>query len=120
VTDSALAQLDATGERRFEPEVYCVRAQVLLAAAACGGGDRGTEAKACYGRAIAAARRQSARTYELRAALGLARLWQRERRCRDARQLLAPLVATFTDGVVTADLASATALLAEPGGAARY
>lgn len=118
VTDSALVQLDATGERRFDPEVYCVRAQVLLAVAACGGGDRGAEAKACYGRAIAAARRQSARTYELRAALGLARLWQREKRCADARQLLAPLVATFTDGVRTADLETAALLLGELGGSA--
>lgn len=115
VADSAVAQLEATGERRFEPEVYDVRAQVLLKVAARDGGDRCAEAKACYGRAIAAARRQSARTYELRAALGLARLWQSEARQADARQLLLPLVATFDDGVLTADLAAVRTLLAELG-----
>lgn len=114
LADSAVAQLEATGERRFEPEVYCVRAEVLLAAARAGA-DRGAEAKACYGRAIAAARAQSARTYELRAALGLARLWRREGRAADVRQLLMPLVSSFTDGVATVDLVAARALIAEVG-----
>ncbi len=111
LADEALLQLEATGERRFAPEVHCVRAELLQAAGERCGADRGAEAKACYGRAIAEARRQSARTFELRAALGLSRLWSEQGRAAEARRLLAPLVDSFDDGVVTADLEAAQALL---------
>lgn len=111
LADEALALLLATGERRFDPEVHCVRAEVLLAVAERTDTDRGAEAKACYGRAIADARRQSARTFELRAALGLARLWHREGRAAEARRLLAPLLSTFDDGVVTPDMQAARAFV---------
>ena len=57
------------------------------------------------------ARRQEAKTFELRAATSLARLWQRQGKCDAARALLAPLYAWFTEGFDTGDLVAARTLL---------
>ena len=58
-------------------------------------------------------RRRSAKTYELRAATSLARLWGEQGRRTEARELLAPVYGWFTEGFDTADLKEAAALLAE-------
>jgi predicted ATPase len=65
------------------------------------------------GRALALARRQQAKSRELRAALSLARLWQRQGKRQAAYDLLAPIYDWFTEGFDTADLQDARALLAE-------
>jgi predicted ATPase len=57
------------------------------------------------------ARRQQARSLELRAAMSLARLWERQGKRTDARELLAPVYGWFTEGFDTADLQEAKALL---------
>jgi len=62
-------------------------------------------------RALDVARRQEAKSLELRAAMSLSRLWQRQGKCAEARQLLADIYGWFTEGFDTADLQEAKALL---------
>jgi predicted ATPase len=65
----------------------------------------------CFRQALAIARRQQAKSWELRAAMSLARLWQRQGKRADARQLLAEIYGWFTEGFDTTDLQEAKALL---------
>ena len=69
------------------------------------------EAEACFGRAIEIARRQQAKSWELRAVVSLARLWRDQGQFRQARELLAPVYDWFTEGFDTPDLQDAKALL---------
>jgi predicted ATPase len=71
------------------------------------------QAEAHFEQALEVARCQQARSYELRAAMSLSRLWQRQGRCVEARELLAPIYGWFTEGFDTADLCDARALLEE-------
>ena len=66
--------------------------------------------------ALATAREQGARGYELRAATSLARLWREQGRRGEARDLLAPVYVWFTEGFDTADLKEARTLLSELDG----
>ena len=74
------------------------------------------EAETWLQRALDVARRQEAKSLELRAAMSLARLWQQQGRCAEARDLLAPIYGWFTEGFDTADLQEAKTLLEELGG----
>jgi predicted ATPase len=76
-------------------------------------GDAVEEAEALFNQSLEIARRQEAKTFELRAATSLARLWQRQGKRDAARDLLAPVYAWFTEGFDTRDLKDANALLAE-------
>ena len=67
----------------------------------------------CFETAIATARQQGARTWELRAAMSLARLWRDQGKVQQARELLAPVCGWFTEGFDTRDLKEAKALLEE-------
>ncbi len=69
------------------------------------------EAEACFHKAIAIAQKQEAKSWELRAATSLARLWQQQGKNAEARDLLAPVYNWFTEGFDTADLKDARALL---------
>ena len=69
--------------------------------------------QASFEKAIAVARRQSAKLYELRAASSLARLWRDQGKRDEARDLLAPVYDWFTEGFDTLDLKEAKALLDE-------
>ena len=71
------------------------------------------EAEACFLKAIEIARKQRAKSLELRAATSLARLWQQEGKKDEARQVLAEIYHWFTEGFDTADLQEAKALLKE-------
>jgi hypothetical protein len=69
------------------------------------------EAEACFHEAIEIARRQSAKSLELRAVLSVSRLWQRQGKKKKARQLLAEIYGWFTEGFDTPDLQEAKVLL---------
>ena len=77
-----------------------------------GAGTSPAAAETCFQQALQVARRQQARWWELRAAMSLSRLWQRQGKRAEARELLAPLYGWFTEGFDTADLQEAKALLA--------
>jgi predicted ATPase len=72
-----------------------------------------TEAETYFHRALNIARQQQAKSLELRAATSLSRLWQRQGRHAEARQLLAEIYDWFTEGFDTADLQETKALLEE-------
>jgi predicted ATPase len=71
------------------------------------------QAEACFQQALTVARRQQAKSWELRAAMSLSRLWQCQGKRAEAYDLLAPISGWFTEGFDTADLQEAKDLLAE-------
>ena len=75
--------------------------------------DRGPSSTAVFHHALAVARHQQAKSLELRAAMSLSRLWQRQGKRAEARELLAPIYGWFTEGFDTPDLQEAKALLEE-------
>ena len=75
-----------------------------------------SQAERCFQQALAVARAQQAKAFELRAALSLSRLWQQQGEQTAARELLAPIYGWFTEGFDTADLQEAKTLLEELGG----
>jgi len=103
--DEALSLAEATGGCFWEAELYRLKGETLL--------EKGeeAEAEACFEQALAVARRQQARSWELRAAMSLGRLWQRQGKWEEARQLLKPIYDWFSEGFGTADLQEARALL---------
>jgi predicted ATPase len=105
----ALEAIHTTGERRWEAEIYRLKGQLLLAPAA----EHDDEADACFQQALMVARRQQAKLLELRAAIGLSRLWQRQGKGVEAQQLLGTVYGWFTEGFATADLQEAKVLLVE-------
>lgn len=108
--DEALAVAEGTGERWPEAELYRLRGQ-LLAALPDG---RPDEVSAAFEHAIEIARRQSAKSWELRAATGLARLWRDQGKPADAHTLLVPVNEWFSEGFETPDLREAKAFLDTP------
>jgi predicted ATPase len=105
----ALATVAQSAARWWEAELHRLRGELLLQSAVAQAG----EAEACVQQALAVARRQQAKSLELRAAMSLARLWQRQGKRNKARELLAPIYGWFTEGFDTADLQEAAALLDE-------
>ena len=71
------------------------------------------KAEACFERALAVARRQQAKSWELRAAMSMAQLWRDQGKRDKAQELLAPVYSWFTEGFDTVDLKQAKALLDE-------
>jgi predicted ATPase len=71
------------------------------------------EAEACFLKAIEIARKQQAKSLELRAVMSLSRLWQQQGKKEEARQMLAEIYNWFTEGFDTVDLQEAKALLEE-------
>ncbi len=69
------------------------------------------KAEVCFLQAIEIAQRQSARSWELRATMSLARLWQGQGKFAEARQMLAPVYGWFTEGLATPDLQEAQGIL---------
>ena len=74
------------------------------------------KAEAYFERALTIARAQQAKSWELRAAMSLARLWRDQGKVQQARELLAPVYGWFTEGYDTRDLKEAKALLDELAG----
>ncbi len=101
-----LRAVDKTGECFYEAELYRLKGELLLK-------QEHTEAEieACYHQALAIARRQDARSLELRAAMSLYRLWQQYGKHDRAHRLLLEIYACFAEGLDTADLIEAKMLL---------
>jgi predicted ATPase len=104
----ALTAVERTGQCWPAAELYRLQGQFLTALP---DGGRPAEASAALQRAIQIARSQSAKSWELRAATSLARLWRDEGKHADACDLLAPVYAGFTEGFATPDLKDAKAML---------
>jgi predicted ATPase len=107
VLAEALTAVHKTGERQYEAELYRLKGELLLKQ----DGPDEQEAESCLRQAVAVARQQRAKSLELRAALSLSRLWQRQGKRVEARELLAPIYGWFREGFDTADLQEARALL---------
>jgi predicted ATPase/energy-coupling factor transporter ATP-binding protein EcfA2 len=103
----ALAEVEETAARYYEPELDRLEGELVLAS----NEPDESGAEASFRKAIAIARAQQAKAFELRAALSLARLWRLQGRRDAARDLLAPVYGWFTEGFDTADLMDAKALL---------
>jgi predicted ATPase len=103
----ALATVAQSAVRWWEAELYRLKGELLLQDP---GGHPG-EADACFRRALDIARRQEAKSSELRAAMSLSRLWQHEGKRDESRELLATIYGWFTEGFDTTDLQEAKALL---------
>jgi predicted ATPase len=101
--------VERTNERWFEAELHRLRGEVLRRSPR----NHGTQAEACFGKALSVAQEQDAKMWELRAATSLARLWRDQGRCAEAQALLARVYGWFTEGFDTADLKEAKALLHE-------
>jgi predicted ATPase len=93
--------------RWWEAELHRLRGELLVQPVAA----PPEEAEACFQQALDIARRQQAKSLELRAAMSLCRLWQQQGKRTEAYELLAPIYDWFTEGFDTADLQDAKALL---------
>jgi predicted ATPase len=107
VLAEALAVVDKNAESYAEAELHRLKGELLRERAV----PDEHQAEACFHQALDVARRQQARSLELRAVMSLSRLWQQQGKRTEARALLAPLYGWFTEGFDTADLQEARALL---------
>jgi predicted ATPase len=104
VLEDALAITDRTGERYYEAELYRLKGELLLI--------EGTnQVEQCFRQSIEIARRQEAKSLEVRASTSMARLYRDQGRREQARNLLSAIYGTFTEGFDSADLREAKALL---------
>jgi predicted ATPase len=103
----ALDAVEESGQRYYEAETYRFKGELHLREA----NPDVEQAVACFQRAVDVARRQQAKSWELRAAMSLARLWAEQGERQQARDLLAPVYGWFTEGFDTADLIEAKKLL---------
>ena len=93
----------------YEAEIHRMAGEIALKSPER---DR-AKAQAYFERALAVARQQQAKSWELRAAMSMARLWRDQGKRDEARELLAPVYGWFTEGFDTRDLKDAKALLDE-------
>jgi len=106
-SDEAMTTTETTKERQCEAEVYRMAGEMALLSPQ----PDAAKAEAHFGHALAIARKQQAKSWELRAAMSMARLWRDQGRPEEARDLLAPVYGWFTQGFDTRDLKQAKAFL---------
>jgi predicted ATPase len=111
VLTELLVEADRIGTRQLKAEGYRLKGELLLQQAV----PDAAQAESCFHQAISIAQSQQAKSWELRAATSLARLWQSQGKRQEAYDLIAPVYAWFTEGFDTADLREAKALLDELG-----
>ena len=109
----ALQHAEQYGERWYDAECYRLRGEYALAQSADQDDEADDEAEADWLQVIEIARSQQAKSLELRAAVSLSRLWQRQGKKTEASALLCPIYAWFSEGFDSEDLRYARALLAE-------
>ena len=107
----ALTTVQTTKERWCEAEVNRVAGEIALMSPE----PDAAKAEAYFERALAIARQQQAKSWELRASMSLARLWRDQGKVQQARELLTPVYGWFTEGFDTRDLKEAKTLLEELG-----
>ncbi len=117
----ALDAVDKNGERFYEAELYRLKGQLTLQKFQVSGSTFQVEnslassvqkeVEECFWKAIEIARKQQAKSLELRATISLARLWQQQGKQKEAHQMLAEIYGWFTEGFDTKDLQEAKALL---------
>jgi predicted ATPase/class 3 adenylate cyclase len=107
--EEALTVMQTTGERWIEADIHQTAGEITLV----GPKPDAAKAEAYFQRALAVARAQQAKSWELRAAMSMARLWRDQGKPQQARELLAPVYGWFTEGFGMRDLKEAKALLDE-------
>ena len=105
----AMTVAETTKERWCDAEINRVAGEIALKSPE----PDAAKAEAYFERALTVARQQQAKSWELRAAMSLARLWRDQGKPQQARELLAPVYGWFTEGFDTGDLKQAKALLEE-------
>ena len=122
----ALAQVEQTGERWYEAELYRLKGKLALQSRVQGPESKNPSplplapstqaeaaAEACFLKAIEIARKQQAKSWELRAVMSLSRLWHSQGKKDAGRKMLAEIYGWFTEGFDTKDLQEAKALIEE-------
>lgn len=109
----ALSAVESYGEGFYEAELYRLKGELTLQSGVWSPESRVKEAEECFHRAIDIARRQSAKSLELRATLSLSRLWHQHGKTAEAYQTLSTIYGWFTEGFDTPDLQDARILLAD-------
>ena len=124
--DAALGVVTRTGERAYDAELTRRKGELCLVlgkeaetVGAKGTTSAAARAESYFQDALAIARRQGAKSWELRAALSLSELWCTQDRCREAYNLLKPIYVWFSEGLDTKDLQRAKHLLEQPNRTAR-
>jgi predicted ATPase len=107
----ATTTVETTKERWFEAELHCITGEIALKSPQ----QDAEKAETYFEHSLAIARQQQAKSWELRAAISLARLWRDQGKVQQARELLAPAYGWFTEGFDTRDLKEAKALAAGVG-----
>src|SRR5215510_2800461 len=110
--EEALTFVDQHEEGWWEAEIHRLKGVFLVQQAV----PDAQQAEGCLQQALAVARRQQAKSLELRAAMSLSRLWQQQGKPAEARALLAPIYGWFTEGFETVDLQEAQVLLEQLAG----
>jgi predicted ATPase len=105
----AMTAIETTNERWSEAEINRVAGEIALMSPE----PDAAKAQTCFERVLAVARKEQAKSWELRAAMSMARLWRDQGKRDEARDLLAPVYGWFTEGFDTLDLKEAKALLEE-------
>jgi predicted ATPase len=103
--DEALTTMETTKERLWEAEVHCIAGEIAVKSPQ----PDPAKAEAYFEQALAIARQQKAKSWELRASMSLARFWRDQGKVKQARELLAPVYGWFTEGFDTRDLKEAEA-----------
>ena len=103
----AMTAVETTGEKLWEAEVYRTAGAIALLSPE----PDAAKAEGYFERALEVARKQQAKSWELRAAMSMARLWRDQGKLQQARELLAPVYGWFTEGFDTRDLKEAKELL---------
>ena len=104
-----MTAMETTKERWCEAEIHRIAGEIALLSPE----PDAAKAEAYFERALAVAREQQAKSWELRAAMSMARLWRDQGKRQQAHDLLAPVYGWFTEGFDTLDLKKAKALLEE-------
>ena len=104
--EEGLSLIHRKGERCYLPELYRIKGELLLMQDAAA-----SEAEACFHESIKIAQQQKAKAYELRARTSLSRIYQQQNKHQEARNVLAQIYDSFTEGFDATDLLEAKALL---------